>query len=1219
MQYKNLTDNRWARRAGWAVAGWLALCALAWLAVPPLLKNQLQKAASEQLGRSVTVGQIDFRPWTLELTAHDLRVAKAVGDAPQLQIKRIYLNAELQSLLRLAPVVDAIQIDQPQLALAHLGGGRYDIDDILARLARPSADPAASPPRFALYNLVLAGGSVDYVDQAVSRTHQLRELRVSVPFLSNLSSHREVKVLPHLAFVLNGSRFDTTADGTPFAQTRKTDASIRIAGLDLAPYLGYLPASLPVRLQAAVLDADIRLAFEQTPATAIKLSGTMQARGVRVATPDAAELLAFDALAINLEDVRPLERLVRLQSVALTAPRFSLRRDAQGKLNLPQAGPTAPAVPVAATPSAWQFALARASVSGGTLAFEDASLSPKAKLGLADVALDASSIQWPLTQPLQFSGAALLAGQPQQGSVSFSGTVTDQAATVSVALSRLPLALGAAYLAQHLSPALAGTLDAQFSLAWKAAAAAPSAKAAASAPGEDLQLLVSQLTLDGLNLSEGKQSLAAIRQLRLADTRLDLPRRSVSVGKLAITEPRLAAGRDAQGRWMAQAWLKPVPTPVAAPVTAEAAAPWQVALVEGAVTGGQLAWRDAAVAKPVALDLSALQLQVKNLALAGPTLAKPAGPALVNLSARVAAGTLEPGRVGYQGSLLLAPLQAQGALDVADFPLHAVAAYFGDALRLELLRADASFKGSLRYADTPAGPTLRLAGDSTLADLRAHTLPVAGAPGLVAGEELLAWKALTVRGLAVSLVPGQAATVDVQETSLSDFFARIIVSESGRINLQDLAGPPPATTAGLASATNSIAGSAISTRATGQNDAKAGLAPVIRIGPVSLVNGKVFFSDRFIKPNYSANLSELTGRLSAFSSVAESGSPAMADLELRGRAEGTADLEISGKLNPLAQPLALDIRGRMRDLELPPLSPYAIKYAGHGIQRGKLSMDVSYQVLPSGQLSASNKLVLNQLSFGDKVEGATASLPVKLAVALLADRNGVIDIELPISGSINDPQFRLGPIIFRVIVNLIVKAVTAPFSLLAGALGGGGEELSVVAFEPGSAALGPQARSGLDKVAKALQDRPALKMTVVGTASLEAEREALKREQIAALLLAQKRRAAGLAADAGVTVSPQERSALLKDVYRRADIPKPRNLVGLAKDLPDAEMEALLLASISVNEQTARELALQRGVVVRDYLASRELPSQRLFLGAAKAVVPEAKWSPRAELNLATP
>jgi hypothetical protein len=385
-------------------------------------------------------------------------------------------------------------------------------------------------------------------------------------------------------------------------------------------------------------------------------------------------------------------------------------------------------------------------------------------------------------------------------------------------------------------------------------------------------------------------------------------------------------------------------------------------------------------------------------------------------------------------------------------------------------------------------------------------------------------------------------------------------------------------------------------------------------GPVSLVNGKVLFSDFFIKPNYSADLSELTGKLSAFSSETPGGEPQLADLELRGKAEGTASLEVTGKLNPLAKPLALDITGKVRDLELPPLSPYSVKYAGHGIERGKLSMDVHYQVLPSGQLTASNRLVLNQLTFGEPVAGAPNSLPVKLAVALLANSQGVIDLDLPISGSLNDPQFSIGPVIFKIIVNLIGKAITAPFSLLASAFGGGAE-LSHVAFAPGSAVLTPEARQNLDKVAKALADRPALKITVTGTASLQDERDGLQRERLRQRVLAEKRRASP---DSTEPVSADEYPALLKEVYRRTDMPKPRNLVGLAKDLSVPEMEALLVAHQGATEAQATELAQERGQAVRSYLVAQKLPVERLFVAAPKSGKQAEKWTPRAELTLAT-
>ena len=570
----------------------------------------------------------------------------------------------------------------------------------------------------------------------------------------------------------------------------------------------------------------------------------------------------------------------------------------------------------------------------------------------------------------------------------------------------------------------------------------------------------------------------------------------------------------------------------------------------------------------------------------------------------------------------------------------------------------------------------------------------AAARGGGLGEELLSWKQLRLAGLDVQLEPGKPPQVAVKDTLLSDFYARLIIHPNGRINLQDVvksndgdaAAPAPAAPVAARGAPSGMpaagenSGEATDSVAAGAPPAAAAapsvqqvdpMAPVIRFGPIRMASGRVLFSDRFIRPNYSADLTELNGALSAFSSVAPAGAPQMAELNLTGRAEGSAALQVTGKLNPLAKPLALDIHGQVTDLELPPLSPYSVKYAGHGIERGKLSMDVAYKVEPDGRLTASNKLVLNQLTFGEPVQGAPASLPVKLATALLADSKGVIDLDLPISGSLNDPQFSIGPIIFKAVVNLIGRAITAPFTLLARALGGaGGEDMANVAFAPGSAQLQPKAREQLDQIAKALTDRPQLKLTVVGTASLAQEREGYRRERLKAMVAAEKRAGAPTPAAPASAASPAENAinkeasgadgagaagqfgtqsaaaavtdaeypVLLRQLYRRADLPgKPRNAIGLLKDVPVPEMEALLLSHIEVSEDAMRQLAVQRGAAVKDYLASKQLPAERLFLGAPRAGATTAAtaasapasaasdaagaakaWSPRAELTLAT-
>ncbi len=1201
----------WLQRLALGLLGLAFVWSAGMLWLPWVLKPQAERALGEALGRSAHIGKVEFRPWSLELTLHDLSVRTQDGSADQLHIGQVYANAALASLWRLAPVLDALVVSQPRLQLRQLSPGHYDVDDILARVFAPSERPPAEPARFALYNLALSDGAVEFQDDTVGRLHSLRSLQLGLPFLSNLPADRDIQTQPRLAFTLNGSAFDSSAQSTPFLDSRKTAAHLAIRGFDVQPYLAYWPQGLPVRLLAGRLEADLTLDFEQTPAPSVVIKGQLGLHGVQIRDGGGGELLQVQRIALNVAELRPLRRVLRLASIEIEAPRLRVERDSVGRLNLsPAPVASAPAAPpLEPTPpgQGWTVALDKASVQGGSIAWRDQLAQPggpPAELSVDQLSLALTNLAYPFARPARLQGSARIGGAAD---LRFEGSATDQAADLNATLDSAPLELGAAYLSSVLKPRLKGELSARLGLAWKA----------------DGGTVVSaeQLTIAQLSLATAEPT--EIRKLEVREARIDLANRSVDVGRLQVDRPRLALARDAKGRWMFEDWL--APERAEPPGTSPTAAPWRVGLQAMALDEGTLGYADGSGARPVALAVSALKLR------AGPVrLDRREQPVPVELSAVVSAGKTAPGRLSLRGQVALEPMVLQADLDLQQLPLHAFEPYFGEALNVRLQRADTSFKGSLRYAAQGGGPALRVAGELGIDDLRVQRGVAAAAPD-APGRDLLSWNTLRLRGLALEMAPGAALALSVQETALGDFFARVVVDENGRINLQDLVRSVPAELPSAAGTTGTTGtnGTNGTTGAAAAADT-SGPAPNIRFGPIRVQGGRVLFSDRFVKPNYTANLTELQGRLSAFDSTgASGGQPAMADLTLRGRAEGTASLEIDGKLNPLAKPLALDIRAKVRDLELPPLSPYSVKYAGHGIQRGKLSVDLHYEVLPNGQLTASNSLVLNQLTFGDPVPGAPASLPVRLAAALLADRNGVIDLNLPIQGSLNDPQFSIGPVIMKILGNLIVKAVTAPFSLLASAFGGGGEELGKVSFAPGLATLDRNAEQQLGKVAKALVDRPGLKLTVIGTASREAERDALKRARLQRMVQAEKRReivAAGQPLPAqGVGAPPtavgaEEYPDLLRSLYARAELAdKPRNALGVANELPVPEMEALLLADMQVSDESVRNLAVQRSVAVRDHLASRQIPLDRLFLGAPRVVPSETGWTPHAELELATP
>jgi hypothetical protein len=376
-------------------------------------------------------------------------------------------------------------------------------------------------------------------------------------------------------------------------------------------------------------------------------------------------------------------------------------------------------------------------------------------------------------------------------------------------------------------------------------------------------------------------------------------------------------------------------------------------------------------------------------------------------------------------------------------------------------------------------------------------------------------------------------------------------------------------------------------------------AAPIRIREITLQAGSVRFTDNFIKPNYTANLVDLGGAITGLSSQADT----VAEVDLRGQVND-APLNIAGKINPIKGELFLDLKAGVHGMELAPFSPYSGKYVGYGIERGKLSFDVAYKI-DHRQLSAENRLVLDQLTFGDKVDSATATtLPVQLAVALLKDRNGVIDVNLPIGGSLEDPEFSVGGVIVKVIVNLVTKAVTAPFALL-GKLFGGDEELSFIEFDPGRTEIAAAGEARLKSLASALAERPGLKLEIAAWVDPVGDREGLRRENLDRKVRAIKVKdlvAKGESATvASVTLSPEEYPVLLARAYDAQNLAKPRSATGSQQPLPPAEMEKLLLASTQIGDDELTALGNRRAQSVKQWLQSTgQVPEPRMFLLATR-------------------
>ncbi len=600
----------------------------------------------------------------------------------------------------------------------------------------------------------------------------------------------------------------------------------------------------------------------------------------------------------------------------------------------------------------------------------------------------------------------------------------------------------------------------------------------------------------------------------------------------------------------------------------------------------RLATRDESAKPGVDLSLGSLALTADRLALDD-------APTHFTLRAE---GLQKHGTLALDGTLTARPLTLKTSMDLARFDAASLAPYIASSLNATVRSITLGARGQAEFAPTQDGKPMR-------ADWRgAVRVDDLDLQDRVNRAPFLNWKRLGLDNMHVSAA-GPKLGLDLGDILLDDFYGNILLNGNARLNVMDILVDEGTAAGSITQDTQTRR-----TRAAGAAPAKAkkpaarsaGAAPDISIRSVTLKRGRMTFNDRFVRPNYRAELSAIEGTLTAVSSTR----PKPAKVRVAGRVYGTAPFAVSGTVQPFARYLALDLNASAKGVDLPRFTTYSSKYVGYAIERGKLSVDLHYQIKDRA-LQASNKVLLNQLTFGKPSDSPDAlKLPVLLAVALLKDSSGNIDIDLPISGSLDDPQFSVGGIIVRVIVNTSAKAATAPFKLLASAVGGG-EDLSHVDFAPGSAALDDTAKSNIATLVKALADRPALKMDIVGRADPQADEAGLRQAWVDGKIRAAKAKAGGKRgkqADGDSDLTDADRAKYLEDVYDDTRIKgKPRNAIGIAKSLPPEQMNALLLAAAPLGKQPLNGLAEARAqAVYEQIMAAAPDLTDRVFIVAPK-------------------
>ncbi|WP_341961943.1 DUF748 domain-containing protein [Pseudomonas sp. RC10] len=914
--------------------------------------------------------------------------------------------------------------------------------------------------------------------------------------------------------------------------------------------------------------------------------------GLNIGAPG-KEQVGFERLYANLQIDSLWTKALHLQAVKLDKPKTELLFSKDGKLNLAglfKLPPSEPAKPDEPPSKPFPLRIGEIKLSDGFVHFQDQRPSEPIEFLYDALNFELKNLS---TLPEDNADMTLVAAGPEGGQIDWVGKISlvpiSSEGTLKVTDGKmkvwwpyvrdaLPLVLkdGVLNLSTHYTLNLAKETELRL---------------------DNTSLKVAPFAIDA---PDGRP-LVRLKNLEVSDTSLDLAKQLVTVGKIRSQGLETWAARESDGQldWQKLFASQPSKTeqkkadaekqqPATAsgaetPASAKPAVPskpWQVLLRDTQLRDYRVHLADKVPKEPVALEVGPLNLDLTNF----DSLNK--SPFNIKLDT----GLGKQGKLTAEGEVNLDPVRAKLNVTTRDIDLRLAQSYVTPFIRLEvrsgMLNTDLAV--DLKSTEPLA---LGITGKAQVDQL--HTLDT------LKSRDFVKWQQLNVEGLNFQL----GDSLSIAKINIEQPYARFVIADDRTTNIDDLLIPQPAD------------GAPATTKAEAKPAPKPKTASAekpmgIRIGEVNINNGSANFADFSLTPNFATAVQQLNGKIGTLDNRQDKPAP----VDIQGKVDRYAPVTIKGALNPFNPLASLDIATSFKRVELTTLTPYSGKFAGYRIRKGRLNLDLHY-LITKGQLKAENKVVVEQLQLGEKVDSPDAvNLPLKLAIALLKDVDGKISIELPVTGDLNNPQFSVMPIVWQTLRNLVVKAAAAPFKFIGGLISGGGsEDLGTVAFAPGSDDLSGEAQASLDKLAAALKERPALRLEIEGTSAEASDgpliaQQRLEREYQSTYYKILQRRGDKVPAQAGdLKVPDDEKAPMLEGIYRtRLKQQPPAEWVDLGKEERQNKLREAVLKSWSSSALLLRQLGQARAGSIKDYLVDKgQLADDRVYFVDASLGQPE--------------
>jgi len=1188
---------------------------LGFFAVPAIVKHTLTTELTQLLGRTVSIEKVYWNPFSLVFELENFKILDSKQKEATFALDRLHLNLETASLYKWSLVVKQIEIDHPQLSVSRIGMNEFSFDDIIKLVqekiknAQETEQPEKESPSllskldYQITNIAIHGGMFYFNDEFALKKHSLTDFEFVIPLVSNFSQNVNEFIQPKISGKINGSTFGGKSDLKPFVKSRESFIDLTFKDFDLAFLTKYLPEFVKPKLVSCLVDSDLSLAFDMNKHDQpyLSLQGGFSVRDVDVtldhdygsgSKPES--IFKLERLSVGFGASNLLASEVFIKKIEIVKPYASVKFHKSGRFNLANCldpvllnkflKDLEPEEKQKSNPTSIpDLKIGQLVVTEGQFQFADNYDSRNYQATIDNFNFSVQDFSTTEEEPAKLQ---LSLNGPNNLVVTSTGELTffNKKLNLAVNVSGVELTQFSPYYQPFLNSKLDSgvlSLNSQVDINFNSPV--------------NITITNTDVKLKNfLVIDQKEEDLIAIPSLEIKLNKLDLKERTLDVSSVVVDGGGINVVRDKKfdinlskivKLKKIESFIASITEPEAKKSTIKTtpapAARFSYAINQVQVKSFGLSFTDQALIEESDFIIFPINVSVNNFS------SDENQPIALKLAAAINTNS----KFDLDSKISIDQKKIESNVKITDFQLDMLNPYLTQLMKITI--KDGSFNASSKLdldLKDLKNPMVKL--NSTCSVDQFHLQGDDERGKFISGNQVKISNFVFSNAplkVEIGKIFAQQLSATVELDSEKGFSVEKLVRKD---RLEELADNPKTLVSIIEQHIKNIESFNMA------------------INETELKGGAFYFTDRTVTPNYELKVikTDLTLDRIATNEVKDS------HFKISSTTYDGSTMDVTGVVNPFKKPFALSFSAKVRVDDLSRFTPYSGKYVGYEINKGKSELELDYKV-ENNKLIASNNVFINQFSFGNDVDSDEAtSLPVRFALAIITDKNGNLELKLPVSGDLNDPDFSISSAILTVTKNILTNIVSSPFSFL-GSLYGGPEDIKSINYQPGSSELTDTEIDKLNVLIKILQDRPGLKLEINAHATDSIDRPMLLQNKLNKFI--QECWYAELSESEQKQTTPSAIKVDKKDTekylemielaYEKGDFEKEVNFFNIVKSQPLEVMLAKLKDHFKVSDQELYKLALDRGRVISKYLLSKKVSKSTIFLTEPKLNQTEVK------------